>query len=79
MNIVKAETILTVNGTAGEIAEVALHLGLNASGGEVFVVLAEIDDSKKEWLEKKMDIFGLHDMMSVLFEVVEETVSDNME
>ncbi len=74
MQVVKAETLLTVIGTSGEIAEVALHLNLNSSGGEVLAILGEMDDAQKEWLEKKLEIHGLHDMMSILFQVAEEAV-----
>jgi hypothetical protein len=72
MQVVKAETLLTVIGAAGEVAEIALHLGMPAAGGELLVILNELHDEQKMWLEEKMGINGLHDMMSILFEVVEE-------
>jgi len=79
MKIVNAETVLTVHGTAGEIAEVSLHLQLEPENGEVYVKMSDLDDDEIGWIEKKMEIFGIHEMMSIVFIVVKEEEDDFLE
>ena len=72
MQVVRAETVLTVHGGVGEIAEIALHLALDSSEAQVLLHLEDIDDAQIEWLEAKMGITGLHYNMSILFQIIEE-------
>jgi len=72
MQVVKAETLLTVMGTDKEIVEISLHLGISITGKKLFITMDKLCDKQKLWLEEKMELNGLHDMMSILFEIKKE-------
>lgn len=72
--VVRAETVLTIEGSAGEIAQIALHLGLDGDNYELHVPLDELDDAQIEWVENKLDINGLHPMMSLILTIVEGAI-----
>ena len=79
MNVIDAETVLTIEGSAGEIAEIALHLDLCPSNGEVFVKMEALDDGQILWMENKIELVGLHDSMSLLFIIRKEEEDDILE
>lgn len=72
MNLVQQDIVLTFSGEAGEVAEIALHLGLDSSDNEVFIMTENLSKSQIEWLANKVGVPYIGSTTSILFEVAEE-------
>lgn len=66
IKIEKVETLITAYSSPGEVAEIALHLNLNSSGGEVFIICEELTEQQREWMFNKTGIIGEKKGISIL-------------